>query len=142
MTDFFDLGEDDERVLDALRALLRETGLDPYLDLRTPDRASRAGGVLLVLNRAERLLEELRGLDEGVAAAGDWEAIVFKTDPDLPGLYKADARAPAVLTDDAAARGVADGDGQASHADVDAEQLAGGRERRHAPHVRRRSRRR
>lgn len=105
MTDFFDLGEDDERVLDALRALLRETGLDPYLDLRTPDRASRAGGVLLVLNRAERLLEELRDLDEGVAAAGDWEAIVFKTDPDLPGLYKADARAPAVLADDAAARG-------------------------------------
>lgn len=103
MTDFFDLGEDDERVLDALRALLRETGLDPYLDLRTPDRASRAGGVLLVLNRAERLLEELRDLDEGVAAAGVWEAVVFKTDPDLPGLYKADARAPAVLADDAAA---------------------------------------
>lgn len=105
MTDFFDLGEHDERVLDALRALLRETGLDPYLDLRTPDRASRAGGVLLVLNRAERLLEELRDLDKGVAAAGEWEAVVFKTDPDLPGLYKADARAPAVLADDAALRG-------------------------------------
>ena len=105
MTDFFDLGEDDERVLDALRALLRETGLDPYLDLRTPDQASRAGGVLLVLNRAERLLEELRDLDEGVAAAGEWEAVVFKSDPDLPGLYKADARAPAVLADDATPRG-------------------------------------
>jgi len=105
MTDFFDLGDDEQRVLDALRALLRETGLDPYLDLRTPDRASRAGGVLLVLNRAERLLEELRDLDEGVAAAGEWEAVVFKTDPDLPGLYKADARAPAVLADDASGRG-------------------------------------
>ena len=105
MTDFFDLGDDDERVLDALRALLRETGLDPYLDLRTPDRASRAGGVLLVLNRAERLLEELRDLDEGVAAAGEWETVVFKADPDLPGLYKADARAPAVLADAAALRG-------------------------------------
>lgn len=105
MTDFFDFGDDDQRVLDALQALLRETGLDPYLDLRTPDRASRAGGVLLVLNRAERLLEELRDLDEGVAAAGEWEAVVFKTDPDLPGLYKADARAPAVLADDAFGRG-------------------------------------
>nr|WP_314123164.1 hypothetical protein [uncultured Brevundimonas sp.] len=105
MTDFFDLGDDEQRVLDALRALLRETGLDPYLDLRTPDRASRAGGVLLVLNRAERLLEELRDLDEGVAAAGEWEAVVFKTDPDLLGLYKADARAPAVLADDASGRG-------------------------------------
>ena len=105
MTDFFDLGDDEQRVLDALRALLRETGLDPYLDLRTPDRASRAGGVLLVLNRAERLLEELRDLDEGVAAAGEWEALVFKTDPDLLGLYKADARAPAVLADDASGRG-------------------------------------
>lgn len=105
MTDFFDFGDDDESVLDALRALLRETGLDPYLDLRTPDRASRAGGVLLVLNRAERLLEELRELDEGLAAAGEWEAVVFKSDPDLPGLYKADARAPAVLADDVFARG-------------------------------------
>ena len=44
MTDFFDTGDDDERVLVALQGIVREAGLDPYLDIRVPDAGSRVGG--------------------------------------------------------------------------------------------------
>lgn len=88
MTDSFDPGDDDERLVAALQAIAREAGLDACLDLRVPERGSRAGQAILLLNRADRLLEELGDLDEGLEAAGDWSAVVFKPDPDLPELYR------------------------------------------------------
>lgn len=105
MTDFFDTGDDDERVLFALQGIVRDAGLDPYLDIRVPDESSRVGGTILLLNRAERVLEELRDLDESVADAGAWSAVVFKADPDLPRDYREAGSAPLLIAEDAPARG-------------------------------------
>ncbi|MBX9616142.1 MAG: hypothetical protein K2X25_11155 [Caulobacteraceae bacterium] len=105
MTDFFDTGDDDERVLVALQGIVREAGLDPYLDIRVPDAGSRVGGTILLLNRAERVLEELRELDESVTDAGEWSEVVFKADPDLPKDYREAASAPERLFDEAGWRG-------------------------------------
>ena len=88
MTDSFDPGDDDERLVAALQAIAREAGLDACLDLRVPERGSRAGQAILLLNRADRLLEELGDLDHELEAAGDWSAVVFKPDPDLPEVYR------------------------------------------------------
>jgi len=101
MTDFFDPGGGDEQVLAKLREIVREAGLEPYLDLGAVGDTFPSGATIRLLNRTVRLLRELHDLDESLEDAGEWKAIVFMADPALPPEYREPANAPALFVEDA-----------------------------------------
>ncbi len=87
MTDTFDPADDDDRALAGLQDIVRETGLEAYMDLDVPDDLTRVSGVIHVINRSVRVLEDVAAMDAKLEAAGDWNEVVFKADPALPEAY-------------------------------------------------------